>query len=234
MVTITLDGPAKNALGTDMMRSIVSQLQAADGQPVLITGSGDSFSAGLDLKELVRLDEAGMTTFLHDLDALVDALFRYSGPTAAAVNGHAIAGGCIVALCCDVRIGTTAQGARLGLTEVALGLRFPPRTLEMVVYRLPHRWVEEIIMGAALHSPKDALRLGLVDTLSDDCVGEATRRLKALSRHPADAYAAAKATLRGNIGVRNNDVDRVFEEEVLPVWCGPELRAVIQSFLGQR
>src|SRR5262245_9349226 len=126
MVEITLNGPGKNALGAQMMDFLLQELERAKGEPVFITGAGDAFSAGLNLKEVAGLDARGMESFLRTLEALYSALYTYPGPTAAAVNGHAIAGGCLVAMACDIRICTRDPKVRVGLNEVALGLQFPP------------------------------------------------------------------------------------------------------------
>ncbi|MCA9565939.1 MAG: enoyl-CoA hydratase/isomerase family protein, partial [Myxococcales bacterium] len=121
MRTIRIEGPGKNSLSSDLMNAIISGLHDAAGEPVLITGAGDAFSAGLNLKEMAGLDAAGMDRFLRTLEEMVVTLHHYPGPTAAAVNGHAIAGGCVITLCCDFRIMTTVPKARIGLNEVALG-----------------------------------------------------------------------------------------------------------------
>jgi len=92
VVEIKLDGPAKNALGTEMILYVTEALQAAGGKPVLLTGTADAFSAGLDLKEVASLDASGMATFLRRLEEMAAALYCYPGPTVALVNGHAIAG----------------------------------------------------------------------------------------------------------------------------------------------
>src|SRR5690606_9804653 len=105
MRELTIQGPGKNALGRELMGSLLAQLREADGEPLLLTGAGDAFSAGLNLKELLELDEAGMDGFRRLLGELSAALFDYPGPTVALVNGHAIAGGCVLALCCDWRVG---------------------------------------------------------------------------------------------------------------------------------
>src|SRR5689334_8594507 len=101
MFEITLNGPGKNALGTEMMRWILARLDEAAGRPVLLTGAGDALSAGLHLREVAGLDAAGMLAFLRLLEACMSALYLYPGPTVAAVNGHAIAGGCVLVECCD-------------------------------------------------------------------------------------------------------------------------------------
>ena len=234
MYTIEMSGPAKNALGTEMLQWLRAELAAADGRPVLLTGTGDAFSAGLNLKELASFEASGMERFLVLLEDTVHDLFHYPGPTAAAVNGHAIAGGCVLELCCDVRVATTNARARIGLNEVALGLRFPPQTLEMVRYRMPHGSTETILLGAGLFDPARALQLGLVDALADDPVAEATTRLEALASHPPAAYRAAKHTLRGSIGLRDEEVHQHFVSEVLPVWTSDELKAKLRAFLGRK
>src|SRR5690349_20242178 len=104
MFEITMSGPAKNALGTEMMRHLVDRFEEAAGRPVLLTGAGDAFSAGLNLKEVASLDPKGMEAFLRLLERMTGAIFAYPAPVVALVNGHAIAGGCIVALACDWRV----------------------------------------------------------------------------------------------------------------------------------
>src|SRR6516165_1701879 len=132
---LVLNGPGKNALGSDVMQAIVHGVRAADGRPILVTGTGDAFSAGLNLKEVAALDRPGMERFLLLLDEVMDTLYGYPGPTVAAVNGHAIAGGCVIALCCDLRIATNDPRARIGLNEVARGLEFPPKILALTRQR---------------------------------------------------------------------------------------------------
>lgn len=231
MRTITIDGPGKNALGTERMRDLLAQLDAAGDAPLLVTGAGDAFSAGLDLKEVYAADLDAMRGFLVLLTEVVTRLFHHPAPTVAAVNGHAIAGGCIVSLVCDHRIGTTNPKARLGLNEVALGLRFPPRILALCRYRIPSRAHHEVFLGAQLHAPEAALRLGLVDELADDPVARAEAVLKRWSAHPRQAFASAKSALHSGVALADPQSDAAFEREVLPVWCGPEIKATLEGFL---
>jgi enoyl-CoA hydratase/carnithine racemase len=231
MRTITIEGPGKNALGTERMRDLLGQLDAAGTEPLLVTGGGDAFSAGLDLKEVHDADLAGMRVFLTLLTELLVRIFEHPAPTVAAVNGHAIAGGCIVALVCDHRVATTNERARIGLNEVALGLRFPPRVLDLCRFRIPSSSHHEVFLGAGLHRPEDALRLGLVDALADDPVAAGQAVLEGWARHPRDAYTAAKRALRADVGVVDAEADARFEEEILPVWCGDAIKATLAGFL---
>ena len=87
MKEIILSAPGKNAINSALMRQIIDELRAAAGEPVLLTGAGDAFSAGLNLKEVLALDPAGMAAFLELLEEMTRALFEYPGPTVALVNG---------------------------------------------------------------------------------------------------------------------------------------------------
>lgn len=232
MVEIVMDGPGKNALGTKMMGLLRSELEAAGGAPVLLTGAGDAFCSGLNLKEVASLDDAGMAGFLDTLEATCAALFDYPGPTVAAVNGHAIAGGAVLALCCDVRLACERDRARIGLNEVAIGLRFPPGILRIVRHRLPARHLAEVLLGAGLHAPADAARLGLVDGVEADVLGAARARLSALAAHPPSAYAATKADLGRGVTLVGETERKRFVEEVLPVWTSQATKDRVRAALG--
>ena len=228
-VEIILEGPGKNAISTSLMTQLKTRLQDAGRRPVLLTGAGDSFCAGLDLKELSDLDAPGMRAFLERLEDLVLTLFRHPAPVVAAVNGHAIAGGAILALACDLTIATRNPRTRIGLNEVALGLRFPPATLQVVRFRVPPQHQAEVLLGALLHAPERARHLGLVDELGDDPLAMARRHLLAFSQHPSGAYASSKADLRAGIGDVGPESARRFADEVVPAWTSPEVRLRIRT-----
>ena len=207
-------------------------MDAADGAPLLFTGSGDAFSAGLNLKEVVSLEAEGMNVFLDRLENFIRKIWLYPGPTVAAVNGHAIAGGCIVAMACDVAISTVNPKARIGLNEVALGLRFPPGILRFVEARVSTGLLSEVVLGAGLHAPDDAVRLGLVNRTAADPVTAARSVLAALAKHPPAAYAATKNDLREGSMDTTPAEREAFIDDVVPFWTSPELKAMIRKLLG--
>ena len=233
MVEIRIDGPGKNALGTARMRELLGAIEGAGSEPLLLTGAGDAFSAGLDLKEVYDADLAQMEVFLTLLTELLDRLLHHPAPTVAAINGHAIAGGYLVAMVCDHKVMTDSPRARVGLNEVALGLRFPPRILAMIQARVPRNHQHELLLGASLHGPTDALRLGLVDALDPDPVLVGRRVLEQWSAHPRDAYADAKRGLNARIDAIGDAEHQRFVHEVLPVWAGPDIKRRIAGFLGR-
>ncbi len=233
MHEIVMEGPGKNALGTQMMDFLLAELDRAGGDAVLLTGKGDAFSAGLNLKEVVALDDQGMAAFLRKLERLVCALFTYPGPTVAAVNGHAIAGGCVLALCCDLRVARADMDLRMGLNEVALGLQFPPGILRMIHKRISPERLSQALLGAELVRVDQAAALGYLDELTDrELLGYARERLGVLARHPKEAYAATKRALRGDSTLAPGD-DEAFAR-MLPAWTARAVKDRIAALLAPK
>jgi enoyl-CoA hydratase len=201
---------------------------------LLLYGAGGLFSSGLNLKEVLELNAETARTFLGNFDSLCRELFTYPGPTVAAVNGHAIAGGSVLALCCDFNVAGRDEKARVGLNEIALGVRFPPWAFHAVKERMPRRGLNEAILGAELHGPARAVELGLVDALSDDPMAAARARLEWLAALPRETYAATKRRIQA-VSPTPTDADweRYAAEEV-PAWCSEGVRAKIRAHLSRR
>ncbi len=234
MRELVIASPAKNALSSAVLETLQRGLIDAGGEPVLLTGAGDVFSAGLDLKEVAALDLERARRLLGALEGMVEALFTYPAPTVALVNGHAIAGGCVLAMCCDLRVMTSDTGARIGLNEVALGLAFPPKTLAILRSRLGAPVRERVLLGAQLYDPAGAREVGLVDEVTPDARAVAIERLEALSRHPRPGFARLKAELRRGVLSQSAEDRRAFEEEMLPRWASAETRATATRLLQGR
>ena len=232
MVEITMAGPAKNALGTEMMEWLLGRIRDAAGRPVLLTGTADSFSAGLNLVEVAGLDDRGMEAFLRLLERLMSTLFSYPAPVVGLINGHAIAGGCILTLCCDHRVAGRTSAARIGLNELALGLRFPPRIMAIVRNRVPRQHIERVVLGAELFDPPAALGLGMLDEIAEDPRAAAERELSLRASHDPEAYAAGKAALRGDAFTGTDDAS-FFTLEGFTSWTSPALRERIAAVLAR-
>ncbi len=234
MREIRLEGPGKNSLSTPLLTFLVEQLREAAGEPVLLTGAGDAFSAGLNLNEVYAHEGEAMLEFLRLLERAVVALYLYPGPTVALVNGHAIAGGCVLALACDHRVAAAHAKIKIGLNEVALGMRYPPRILAMAKQRIPPQFHTTVLLGAGLFDPAGALRVGLVDEVAEDARAVAEARLRALGSSPGQAYALTKGDLRGT----DQDLcpDARWDETLraaVTVWTSPELKGKIAAMLAR-
>ncbi|MDX2167142.1 MAG: enoyl-CoA hydratase/isomerase family protein [Deltaproteobacteria bacterium] len=224
---LVLSAPGRNALSTDHMQRILAALREAGGRPLLLRGDEGAFSAGLNLKEVASLDVPAMSRFLRLLDALMDGLYNYAGPSVACVEGHAIAGGCVLALCCDWRVAAARPALRIGLNEVAIGLEFPPKILALARDRVPRRALERVLLEGGLHDPQTACELGLVDEVADDPATSARAALARLAAVPRQTYVATKRALRDGVLALSAAQERQFEEQIVPAWCAPETKALI-------
>lgn len=231
MYEIRMAHPAKNALSNDLMGWLEQELAAAGQEPVLLIGTGDAFCAGLNLVEFAGLEPPAVEAFVRRVDELAMRLYQHPAPVVAAANGHAIAGGCVLLAACDYRVATTNPRTRIGLNEVALGVCFPPKIRRMLELSLPRERLDELLLGAGLYAPEEALRLGLVDELADDPEAAARERLTKWSAHPASAYARTKGALH-DVRLTPEDV-RAFEEVELPIWRSEDVRRRVLAALGK-
>lgn len=198
---MTLARSPANALDISFLEEIDAQIAELDDDKgwsaLIITGSDDIFSAGVDLKKLPTLDLADQDRILHALNSLYTRLYGLDRPVVAAINGHAVAGGMILALCCDYRIAVPGP-ARFGLTEVRVGVAFPVSALEIAKAELaPHVMRNWLMFGATIDA-EAALAQGALDELvaADTLMARARQKADDLKSIPPGGYAKVKAQVR--------------------------------------
>jgi enoyl-CoA hydratase len=227
---LTLDRPPANALDETLLGDLTAALDAARAddrvRAVVLTGNGAFFSAGFDLV-VPRRDPAAARTMRALYRAAHVTLLAFPKPTIARVAGHAVAGGLVLVLACDYRLGR-ASSYRVGLNEVAIGASYPRVAMEIVRLRLPHARVAELTLGAALYPASEAVRLGVVDELlpEDDRFDETVlRRAARLGAFPREAYAHTKAALVADALARVTAETPEEEAAATAVWTTAESRA---------
>lgn len=170
LIHVILDHGA-NAIGKELLEALettLGELRGAGAPPLILRSSHPRiFSPGWDLKELIDADGATVTDFLIRFSRLIADLFSYPGPTAAAIGGHAIAGGCELALACDFRI-MAAGRARIGLSEVNLGVPVPGASLVMLKARLTPAVVADLVFHGDGLTAQRAHELGIVQRVVVD------------------------------------------------------------------
>ncbi len=216
VTVIELEHGPVNAFDVDLSEAVIEAFAEVRG-PVVLTGAGRSFSAGVDLAQIVDGGGDYVDRFLRALSRSLLVVFRHPAPTVAAVNGHAVAGGCVLALACDARL---MAAGRIGLSEVAVGVSFPPAALEIVRHALGSS-LGRLVLRADLVDPSEARRLGLVDDVvdQDELRQEAVRLAAALGGHPARAYAETKAALQRPA---LEAIEAGDEDAVIAMWSSPE------------
>jgi enoyl-CoA hydratase len=191
--------PGGRALLEEIERAIAA-VERSDARAVVLTGTGGSFSAGVDLFRVLDGGRAYIERFLPALNDALLALLRCPRPIVAAINGHAIAGGCVLALMCDWRI-CADGGAKLGLSETQLGIGLPAVVIEPLRAQVPPASLVPIALEGRLLAPREALALGLVHEVvaADELAARAEARARALASPAPAAVAQVKRALRAPI-----------------------------------
>ena len=192
-------GPV-NALDAEFLRDLTGALQeisSSSARAMVMTGRGTSFSAGADLLKVL---DGGRDYIEGSVQALSDAfegLFRFPKPAVAAVNGHAIAGGCVLVCGCDYRLMARGSG-KIGLAELRVGVPFPMWALEMVRFAVSPRHLQELVYFGRSYDPEGGLERGLIDELvdPDDLLERSLQVADRLSKIPPDSFALTKRALR--------------------------------------
>jgi enoyl-CoA hydratase len=200
-------------------------------EAVIVTGTGSSFSAGVDLFRVVKDGAEYGRRFLPVLDGLLRAALTLPKPVVAAVNGHAIAGGCILAACCDHRIMVDGTG-RIGVPELGVGVPFPALPLQIMAARVADTALRDLVFTARTVQVDEAKALGLVDEkcpagMLMDRALEAARRLASI---PAGAFALTKEAFYTPILERTKALSHL-NARVVDAWMQPHTYDTIRAYL---
>ena len=223
-----------NALDLEFCHALSDEFErlGKEARAAVITGTGRIFSAGVDLLRLSQEGEQYTREFLPALDRVLLTLFQFPRPLVAAINGHAIAGGCVLACTADYRL--MADGPfKIGVPELQVGVPFPPSALEVLRFAAPDRYVQELTSGEKIYSPHTAASHGLVhravpaETLRESALTEARR----LAQLQTQAFALTKTMLRRPMVDRIALLNQQYGGEVLADWLHPDTRAAIRRYV---
>jgi enoyl-CoA hydratase len=200
---VTMVHGKANALDIDFCEAIVAQFEALRGsnaQAVVLTGQGSMFSAGVNLLGLSEGGAAYVRRFLPVLHRLYDIVFFFPKPVIAAVNGHAIAGGCVLQCCADRRIAASGN-ARIGVTELLVGVPFPPLAFEVMRFATAPQFFADGILSGATFTPDVALARGLIDQVTEPAalLDRAVAAAETLAALPPPTFALTKQQIRQGV-----------------------------------
>jgi enoyl-CoA hydratase len=198
---LRIDRPPANALDPTLLNAgveVVEELMAAPPDALVITGTGRFFSSGADLRVVPDLSADEQANLARSISFLFASMYRFPRPMVTAVNGHAVAGGLVIALCGDYRVvGTSGQ---FGLTEVKVGIPFPSAAMAVVQRELTPPIVRRLVFGTELFDAHTAVRYDIFDeVVADDAVlDRAIEKAREFAALPQATYAAVKARLRAD------------------------------------
>jgi enoyl-CoA hydratase len=226
---VRLNRPPVNALDLSLVGEAVATISGLEG-PVVLTGTGGCFSAGVDLRAVAEGGREYTDRFLDAMPSAFLSVFDYPGPVVAAINGHAIAGGCVIAMSADVRL---MSAGTIGLTEVAVGVPFPASALEICRYAMGPS-VSGAMLRADNVDAQTALARGWIDAVvpPDDLLTQAIATARALGAHSPFAYAATKKQLHRPARAAI-DASTEIDPQVRAGWLSDETFARIAAFVDE-
>ena len=237
IAVLTMDHGKVNALDIEFCDALAGRfddLRRSDAKAVVLTGKERIFSAGVDLKRLSAGGTEYIRRFLPALHRLYEAVFFYPKPVVAAVNGHAIAGGCVLACCADRRL-MAREAGRIGVTEILVGVPFPALALEVVRFSVPPRYLPEFTLSGATYATDEALQRGWVDEIAEagELLEDAIAVARELSLLSPAAFAQTKFQIRQPATERLTKSGEATDKAVTAIWTAPATLAYIRDYVAR-
>lgn len=225
-----------NALDLELCEALTAQLDAcarSDARALVIVGQGKMFSAGLDLVRLLDGGAAYVRTFVPVFNRTFETLFAYPKPVVAAVNGHAIAGGCILACAADYRLMGREPG-RIGIPELLVGVPFPVVPLEIMRFATPPQYLQAMVYRGTTFTADAALQHGIVDAVTDPdrLLDEAVAVAESLAAIPSAAFTLTKRQLRAP-AMQRIRAGAAVDAEVTSAWASAETLSAIREYVAR-
>ena len=222
-----------NAMSMEFCAAVTAQFhELSTTRAVVLTGTGRIFSAGVDLLRLLDGGPAYISRFLPALSTMLATVFSHPAPVVAAINGHAVAGGCVLACAADKRLMARDAG-RIGVTELLVGVPFPAAAMEIMRCATAPQYFEDAIFSGATYTPPEAVARGLVHDIVDPhvLIERAVAAAKTLAALSPPAFATTKRQTRGPALERlePRDVDADIEQ----IWTAPETLERIRDYVSR-
>jgi enoyl-CoA hydratase len=216
------------------LHAALDEAERSEARALVITGKGRVFCGGLDLPAIHAFDRAAVEHFVDAFDGLFRRVLAFERPVVAAINGHAIAGGCVLAMACDLRV--MADGPfQIGLNEVQLGIPFPPATFEIARRATPAAAQSQVILQGRRFSPAEALALGLVHRLTGErgVLADAVDEARVFAAAGPAAVRAVKADLVAPVLARIDAVTAERRAHFLDLWFGADAQGRIAALCAE-
>jgi enoyl-CoA hydratase len=234
VTVVQFDHGRVSALDLEFLLALRAELAdlAGGDSALVLTGTGSAFSAGVDLFQILDGGADYVAQFIPALVGVFDDLFGYQRPVVAAVNGHAIAGGCVLVACADHRLMAEGRG-RIGVPEQLVGVAFPAIALAAVRYATGDVGVADLVNSGGTHLPDEALRRGLVDEVvpAAELLDRAIAKAEQLAAIPNGTFVHTKRSLRDRYWTEVETTGRQRDAEMLEVWKSPATMAAISDYV---
>ncbi len=223
-----------NALNIELITELQSTFESLESddavRSAVVTGWGHFFSFGLDVPEIISYTESECERFLTAFTSLYTQMYGFSKPLIAAMNGHAVAGGCMLALACDYRVMASGR-ARTGLNEATFGASVFAGIVEILREVVGGQRAERIVLNGELYVADKAQELGLVDHVCspEDVLPEDKLAAAEWMTSDAAAFSAIKRLARGPIIERMKAAEPDSVRRFVELWYSESTREQIKK-----
>lgn len=233
IATVTLQRGKVNALNEPMVEEIGDLFRTLEMdsavKSIIFTGTGKFFSFGFDVPEFLQYPKEDFINYLEKFTNLYTYLFQFPKPVIAALNGHTIAGGCMLATACDVRIMASGKG-KISLNEITFGAPVFAGSAEMLRFCVGSRNAQAILYSGAMYSAEDAFQLGLVDQVSSEnaLTDDARKVAKEFAGKDSAALSSIKKLLRKPVAEEMVQREKDYILEFADIWYSETTREKIE------
>ena len=237
---VKLDRGVTNTIDLQLVEELSETLQGVTHDPGvrgLVLGSSNErfFSIGFDIPQLFGLARQDFKFFYQTFNRVCMDLYTLPKPTIAAITGHAIAGGCILALCCDYRF--IAQGRKLmGLNEIRLGVPVPYLADCVLRHIVGVRYARDIMDIGEFYQPEESLQMGIVDQVLplEQVLPKSIEKARLLGGSPQEAFAMIKRNrverVEAQVLTRLEEKERFFVDRWYSDEARERLREAMEKF----
>ena len=237
IAVVKLNRDVTNAINLNLINGVSEHLESirddsgVDG--VVFTSANDKFfSIGFDIPELITLTMDDFTEFYHAFNQLCIDLYTFPKPVVAAITGHAVAGGCILTVCCDYRF--IAEGKKLmGLNEIKLGVPLPYAADRILRQIVDDRAARRILDTGDFFPPAETLKMGLVDEVLplDRVLSESIEKARSILDLSAEAFSMIKRNRTERIAEQIRSVLLEKEKIFIELWYADKTREKLKAAL---
>jgi enoyl-CoA hydratase/carnithine racemase len=229
----SVTNPINLALINDLSRQIKTAEMSKEIVGIVLTSANDKFfSIGFDIPELIELSEKDFREFYLSFNKLCIDLYSFPKPLIAAITGHAVAGGCIITLCCDYRF--IARGKKLmGLNEIKLGVPLPYPADRILRQIVDDRAARRILDTGDFFPPEETLAMGLVDEVMplEQVVKKAIGKVESIQSSSLDAFKLIKRNRTEKVEAEIRSSLTAKEDIFVEMWYTDETRRKLKAAL---
>lgn len=234
IATLVLKRGKVNALNDTVVDQLRDSFKSLENDPevkaIILTGTEKFFSFGFDIPEFLSFTKIRFTQYLNNFTDLYTYIFVYPKPVIAALNGHTVAGGCMLALACDYRVMVTGK-AKISLNEIGFGSSVFAGSTEMLRFWVGNAKATKILYSGAMYPAEEAKNIGLIHEIASkhDFMDVTRNAASVMASKNPQAFASIKSLLRRKVAEEMMSREKESIEEFVNIWYSEATWANLQN-----